>query len=168
MAKSDIISLDTLEDFKCKIRPSRIRRSADRRAVNGGVSILLEKLGIPSGQQPNNSKSDEGDYQEYDGRTNLGRRNPIIVELYGSITPYTVYRYWWVDSIARQTLMMLDKPGLRKKGTIPQDPEKQVAHLDNRQVKNTLAMFGIGVESETEEQKAERIRTELNTASNGA
>lgn len=63
---------------------------------------------------------------------------------------------------------MLDKPGLRKKGTIPEDPEKKVAHLDDKQVKSTLAMFGIGVESETEEQKAERIRNELSTASKGA
>lgn len=62
--------------------------------------------------------------------------------------------------------MLLDKPGLRKKGTIPQDPDKQVEHLDDKQVKNVLTMFGVGVNSETDEQKAERIRAELNTNEN--
>lgn len=57
----------------------------------------------------------------------------------------------------------MDKPGLRKKGSIPPDPDKQVAHLDDKQLQNKLAMFGIGTTAETEEQKAERIRTELNT-----
>ena len=62
--------------------------------------------------------------------------------------------------------MLLDKPGLRKKGTIPPDPDKQVEHLDDKQVKNVLAIFGVGVNSETNEQKAERIRTELNNNDN--
>jgi hypothetical protein len=57
---------------------------------------------------------------------------------------------------------LLDKPGLRKKGTIPPDPEKQVKSLTQEETNNVLAMFGIGINDETEEQKAERIRTELN------
>jgi hypothetical protein len=57
---------------------------------------------------------------------------------------------------------LLDKPGLRKKGTIPPDPEKQVKSLTQDETNNVLAMFGIGINDETEEQKAERIRTELN------
>jgi hypothetical protein len=119
----------------------------------------VSEFAIPSGQQSNNSKSDDGDYQEYDGRTEIGRRNTIIIELYGAVTPFTVFKYWWIDSIAKQTIMLLDKPGLRRKGTIPPDPEKQVAHLDDKQVKTALAAFGIGISAESE---AERIRNELN------
>ena len=59
--------------------------------------------------------------------------------------------------------MLLDKSGLRKKGTIPPDPSKQVTRMDEKEVKNMLAMFGIGTEvQETNEEKIERIRTELN------
>lgn len=72
----------------------------------------------------------------------------------------------WLDSVGKITVLLVDRSGLRKKGTIPQDPEKKVEHLDDKQVKNVLAMFGVGVNSETDEQKAERIRTELNNNDN--
>ena len=72
----------------------------------------------------------------------------------------------WIDSVGKITVLLVDRSGLRKKGTIPPDPDKQVEHLDDKQVKNVLAMFGVGVSSETEEQKAERIRAELNTNEN--
>lgn len=72
----------------------------------------------------------------------------------------------WLDSVGKITVLLVDRSGLRKKGTIPADPDKQVEHLDDKQVKNVLAMFGVGVSSETEEQKAERIRAELNTNEN--
>lgn len=125
--------------------------------------MAVEKFGLPSGQQPDNPKGNEGDYQEYNSRTKIGSRNQIIIELYGAVTLYTVYRYWWIDSVALQTIMLLDKSGLRKKGTIPPDPSKQVSRMDEKEVKNMLAMFGIGTEAEeTDQEKAERIRTELN------
>jgi hypothetical protein len=61
--------------------------------------------------------------------------------------------------------MLLDKSGLRKKGTIPSDPSKTIKSMTNKETKDYLKMFGIGTESsetETDEQKAERIRNELN------
>lgn len=66
-----------------------------------------------------------------------------------------------MDSIELQTLKLLDKPGLRKKGSIPPDPDKQIKHLDDNDVKNVLAAFGIGTGA-TDEEKADRIRNELN------
>ena len=75
-----------------------------------------------------------------------------------------MYKYMWLDSVAKITVLLVDRSGLRKKGSIPQDPDKKVEHLDDKKVKNVLAMFGIGtdVPDESEEQKAERIRNELN------
>jgi len=58
--------------------------------------------------------------------------------------------------------MLLDKSGLRKKGSIPPDPSKQVEQLSQEQVTNVLASFGIGTQAETEEQKVERIRNKFN------
>lgn len=83
------------------------------------------------------------------------------------MTPYTVYRYWWVDSIAKITLMLLDKSGLRKKGTIPPDPNAEVVNVEmpDDEFDDMLGAFGfqqMQKEEETEEQKIERIRTELN------
>lgn len=57
--------------------------------------------------------------------------------------------------------MLLDKSGLRKKGTIPPDPSKVTKSLTQEEVNSTLAMFGIGTEAESEQQKADRIRKEL-------
>ena len=57
--------------------------------------------------------------------------------------------------------MLADKAGLRKKGSIPPDPSKQVESLNQTQVTNLLASFGIGTQ-ETEEQKVERIRNKIN------
>jgi len=85
----------------------------------------------------------------------------MIIELYGAITPYTNYKYWWVDSIVKQTIMLMDKSGLRRKGSIPPDPAKQIAPLDQKQVTSILSSLGIG-SAETEEQKVERIRKETN------
>jgi len=62
--------------------------------------------------------------------------------------------------------MLLDKSGLRKKGTIPADPSKQVKAMTNSETKDYLKMFGIGTEApetETDEQKAERIREKINS-----
>ena len=83
------------------------------------------------------------------------------------MTPYTVYRYWWVDSIAKITLTLLDKSGLRKKGTIPPDPNAEVVNpeMPDDEFDDMLGAFGfqpMQKEEETDEQKIERIRTELN------
>jgi hypothetical protein len=58
--------------------------------------------------------------------------------------------------------MLLDKSGLRRKGTIPSDPSKAVKSMTNEETRDYLKMFGIGTEApETEPQKAERIREKL-------
>lgn len=35
--------------------------------------------------------------------------------LYGNMNLFTWYRYWFVDSMVKQTIMLADKSGLRKK-----------------------------------------------------
>ena len=84
--------------------------------------------------------------------------------MYGSVTPYTVYKYWWVDSVAKITLMLLDKSGLRRKGTIPPDPNVEPINIEmpDDEFNDMLGMFGFQTMKETEQEKAERIRTELN------
>lgn len=59
--------------------------------------------------------------------------------------------------------MLLDKSGLRKKGTIPPDPNKEDVNpeMSEDEFNGMLGAFGFGTE-ETNEQKAERIRNELN------
>ena len=34
--------------------------------------------------------------------------------LYGNMNLFTWYRYWFVDSMVKQTIMLADKSGLRK------------------------------------------------------
>ena len=150
-----------LEDTPPEVWPKGIVRRIERRIQPGGVQRIIDEFGLPSGQQSDNSKSSEGDYQEYASRTTIGSRNEAIIAIYGAVTPYTTYRYWWVDSIAKQTIALLDKSGLRKKGTIPPDPSKVVPALPKEELTNMLAMFGIGTEVESDEAKAERIRTEI-------
>lgn len=61
--------------------------------------------------------------------------------------------------------MLLDKSGLRKKGTIPPDPNwvDPNPEMSDEEFDNMLGAFGFSpVHTETDEQKAERIRNELN------
>lgn len=53
-----------------------------------------------------------------------------------------MFRYWWVDSIAKQTMMLLDKSGLRKKGTIPTHPDKIKDEPTKEELDSLLTMFG--------------------------
>jgi len=121
--------------------------------------------GIPTGEQQDNQEDVGDKYTNYSSRTPIGSRNQIIIELYGAVTPYTVYRYWWVDSVVKKTIMLLDKSGLRKKGTIPPDPNwvDPNPEMSDEEFDKMLGAFGFSsVNRETDEQKAERIRTELN------
>lgn len=82
------------------------------------------------------------------------------------MTPYTVYKYWWVDSMAKQTIALLDKSGLRKKGTVPPDPDKPEFNpeMPDNEFVDMLIGFGFQptAKEETQEEKADRIRNELN------
>lgn len=59
--------------------------------------------------------------------------------------------------------MLLDKSGLRKKGTIPPDPNyvDPNPEMPDDEFDDMLGAFGFNT-GETDEQKAERIRNELN------
>ena len=67
----------------------------------------------------------------------------------------------WLDSVEKITVLLVDRSGLRKKGSIPPDPDKQIKRLGDKEVKGVLAAFGIGTDA-TDEEKADRIRNELN------
>jgi len=74
----------------------------------------------------------------------------------------------WVDSVIKQTIMLCDKSGLRKKSSIPPNPaEANRVHkfLEGDKLKNVMASFGIGIEipeiEDTEQDKAERIRQKI-------
>jgi len=61
--------------------------------------------------------------------------------------------------------MLLDKSGLRKKGTIPPDPnmEENNPEMPDDEFNEMLDDFGFGSKiMETDEQKAQRIREKLN------
>lgn len=66
--------------------------------------------------------------------------------------------------MAKQTIALLDKSGLRKKGTVPPDPDKPEFNpeMPDDEFNDMLGMFGFQSMAETDEEKIERIRTELN------
>ena len=120
--------------------------------------------GIPTGQQPPDKEDVGSEYVNYSSRTQIGTRSDIIIALYGSVSPYTEWRYWWKDSIAKQTIALADRSGLRKKGTIPPDPTKQVKARSDKEIQNLLLSCGIGTDVvENEKDRAERIRQKINT-----
>lgn len=51
--------------------------------------------------------------------------------MYGSINPWTEWCYWHRDSILKQTLMLMDKSGLRKGK--PQKPEQHKGEFHSRE-----------------------------------
>jgi hypothetical protein len=74
----------------------------------------------------------------------------------------------WVDSVIKQTIMLCDKSGLRKKSSIPPNPaeaNRVRKFLEGDKLKNVMASFGIGIEipeiEDTEQDKAERIRQKI-------
>ena len=91
----------------------------------------------------------------------IGARNDTIIALYGQVSPYTEHRYWWLDSIQWQTIALCDKSGLRRKSTIPPKTEGKKKRPTNDELRNILGRFGLGT-SESNEEKADRIRKELN------
>jgi hypothetical protein len=124
--------------------------------------------GIPASEQSPDTEDVGDKYRQYSSRTPVGARNDIIIAIYGQVTPYTEYRYWWIDSIVKQTVMLCDKSGLRKKNSIPPNPaEANRVHrfLDGDKLKNVMASLGIGIDipeaEETEQEKAERIRQKI-------
>lgn len=68
-------------------------------------------------EQPSDDGTDskDSDYYDYRSKTRLGSRYDTIIALYGAVNPWTLYCYWFKDSILKQTIMLLDKSGLRKK-----------------------------------------------------
>lgn len=60
--------------------------------------------------------------------------------------------------------MLLDKSGLRRKGTIPPDPNAEPVNpeMPDDEFNDMLGMFGFQPMKETDEEKIERIRKELN------
>lgn len=93
--------------------------------------------------------------------------------MYGSVSWYTEWCYWHRDSILKQTLMLLDKTGLRKgkpegKKSLHNDwkrlsPEERAK--ENREKGIQMALrFGIGYEQykkEVDAIRAQRIRERL-------
>lgn len=127
----------------------------------GGVKYIIEEFALPT-RQLQDDKDDVGDkYTQYDSRTKIGARNDTIIALYGQVSPYTEYRYWWLDSIQWQTIALCDKSGLRRKSTIPPKTKGKKKRPTNDELRNILGRFGLGT-SESNEEKADRIRKELN------
>lgn len=72
-----------------------------------------------------------------------------------------MYRYQWVDSIVKISLILADKSGLRKK---PKERERKVmAGLDlgGKSLSEVLKGFGIGG-GVTEESPIDKVRKEYN------
>lgn len=71
-----------------------------------------------------------------------------------------MYRYQWVDSIVKISLILADKSGLRKK---PKEKEPKVMkglNLGGKSLSEMLAGFGIGVQKE--ELPIDKVRKEYN------
>lgn len=130
-----------------------------------GHWFFFEKYALPRAEQQDDNEDSKSEFKHYNSRTKIGSRSDVICALYGSVNPYTEWRYWWKDSIIWQTIALADKSGLRKKNTILPDPRidtKKHEKLDDNALSGFLKNFGIGTEiQETEEQKVERIRTEI-------
>jgi len=113
-------------------------------------------------------EDDDGKFYTHTPKTEIGARNATIIALYGSITPYTLYRYWWVDSIAKQTIMLADAGGLRKKQAgIKKNGAPRKERTEEEKKKVLAGLFGKIAESETNEEKADRIRNELKDKQHG-
>lgn len=63
----------------------------------------------------NDGDKQDGEYYDYRSKTRLGSRYDTIIALYGTVNWITLWRYWNTDSILKQSVMLLDKSGLRKK-----------------------------------------------------
>lgn len=69
----------------------------------------------PEQSSDDGTDSQDSDYYDYRSKTRLGSRYDTVIALYGAVNPWTLYCYWFKDSILKQTIMLLDKSGLRKK-----------------------------------------------------
>lgn len=75
-----------------------------------------------------------------------------------------MYRYQWVDSIVKISLILADKSGLRKK---PKEQGRKVmkkVDLGGKSLADVLAGFGLGRKSE--EEPIDKVRKEYNELKN--
>jgi len=156
-------SSDTLETSIQKIQPAGNWGDDGRLYAAVGRKFFFEKYALPRAEQQDDNEDKNSEFRQYSSRTKIGARQDIIIALYGQVTPYTEYKYGWVDSVIKQTVMLCDKSGLRKKNTIPPDPNRlKHEYMQGAELKSALAAFGIGTAAEeTDEQKADRIREKI-------
>lgn len=106
-------------------------------------------------EQHDDRDDNESEYIEYKSKTQLGRRYDTIIALYGAVNAWTLYCYWFRDSIIKQTIMLIDKSGLRKKSRMSSQKYKET----NAETLNM--MWGdIVSEKTSKEQIIEQIRAE--------
>lgn len=72
-----------------------------------------------------------------------------------------MYRYQWVDSIVKISLILADKSGLRKKSKQKERKAMQGLDLGGKSLSEMLRGFGIGGEAK-EESPIDKVRKEYN------
>jgi len=121
--------------------------------------------GIPTGQLPDDSEDVGSKYYNYSSRVWTTVKNQCILELYGAINWYTTYRYMWVDTIIKQTIMLADKSGLRRKPLKVEenkDGKRKEYTPEQKQALVTNLFAAVAKKIETDDERAERIRNEIN------
>lgn len=108
---------------------------------------------IPTSKQHSTREDGDREYIDYVSKTKLGSRYDTIVALYGSINIWTLYCYWWKDSIVKQTIMLADKTGMRRREDMIPVVLKFKSTITDEELNKRL-----GIIFEDETQKVERIR----------
>lgn len=70
-----------------------------------------------------------------------------------------MYRYQWVDSIVKISLILADKSGLRKKPKVKEPEVMKGIDLGGESLNDFLAGFGFGAKQET---PIDKVRKEYN------
>lgn len=71
-----------------------------------------------------------------------------------------MYRYQWVDSIVKISIILADKSGLRRKNKSVESQSVTHVDLGGKSMGEFMARFGIGTKKE--ESPIEKVRNEYN------
>lgn len=77
-----------------------------------------------------------------------------------------MYRYQWVDSIVKISLILADKSGLRKKPKVKEPKVMPKIDLGGKSLNEYLAGFGLGSKEETPIDKVRKEYREKKMSNN--
>ena len=111
-------------------------RRFERAYGQSGLELAFFLLELPSIKQQHEQDDGNGEYVDYCSKTELGKRYDTITALYGSVNLWSLWKYWHGDSIIKQTIMLADKSGLRKRkdmvrtgGVKPKSSDEEINNL---------------------------------------